>query len=113
MNVCDKRGRKKSGNDALDALSIHHIGIQHHTVGIISTQGQESRAHDLGHFVYSVVDILGAFSDKYCVSSPIRRIGWLANVIEKQEFLTDESVTHFDAVWEARLLVGDVPLDPM
>jgi hypothetical protein len=47
------------------------------------------------------------------VSSPIRRIGWLANVIEKQEFLTDQSVTHFDAVWKARLLVSDAPLDPM
>jgi hypothetical protein len=113
MNVCNMRGSKQLPYDGFDFLSIDHIGIQHHALGIVGTEGQQARAHYVRDFVHSVKGIFCAFSHEYGMACPIGSVGWLADVIEKQKFLTDRSVSHFDAVWKARALVGHVPLDPM
>lgn len=82
-------------------------------LGIMGAEGQQARAQDLWDFIHSVVRIFCTFPREYGMGGPIRSVGWLADVIGWQEFLTDRSVSHFDAVWKARPLVGYVPFDPM
>src|ERR1700728_3181037 len=82
VNVSNMSGYEKSRDHGFHSLSIDHIGIQHHALGIIGAEGQQARAHDLWDFVHSVVGIFCAFSHKYGMGGPIRSVGWLADVIE-------------------------------
>jgi hypothetical protein len=113
VNVRNVRGQEESRDNGFDVGPIDHIGIQHHALDIIGAQGQEAHAHDFWDFVHSIVGIFCAFSDEYGVGGPIGSISRLADMIEEQEPLSDRGVSHFDAVWKARPLIGYVPLDPM
>jgi hypothetical protein len=82
VNVRNMRGYEKSRDDGFNFLSIDHIGIQHHALGIIGAEGQQARAHDLWNFVHSVVGMFCAFSHEYGMGGPIGSVGGLADVIE-------------------------------
>ena len=67
-----------------------------------AAQSAETYAELIGEtpVVQHVIDDLG-----------LKTVAEGVETIEQQKFLTHRSVTHFNAVWKARLLVGDVPLD--
>ena len=111
VDIADGGLGKKPCDHGFDGRAVHHVGVQHHAVGVVAAQRQQPHAQRLGHLVDGVVRLGGALAYKNGVRGAVGRVRILADMVQQQHRIADRRVAQFDAIRVARLAVDDVAQD--
>src|SRR5580692_4367088 len=110
MDVGGVRIGEQALDRGLEVTPASQIGVDHVARNVEGAQRDRADSQDVRNLVHGAIRRLGPFTNENGVACSVGRVGWLVQVVEKQQGLALLDVPKLDAIGEAGLLVGNQAL---